>query len=144
MKVDQSSKKEINSFSGACFLIKTSLIRKLGQLFDESFFCYFEETDLRLRVQRLGSRIATAPDALVYHKEHGSQVSSDFSQYQMARNRFLVERNNVAVIPKIFFLIFSLLIYFPLRVLGFWIAQKNSKHFVSGFAAGLKVFFGKK
>jgi hypothetical protein len=78
--------------SGGCALFTRRLLEDLfaahGEWFDESFFCYAEDTDLVLRARWLGYRPAYARDAIVYHA--GSLSSggpgSDFVLYHGIRN----------------------------------------------------------
>jgi GT2 family glycosyltransferase len=78
--------------SGGCALFTRRLLEDLqashGEWFDESFFCYAEDTDLVLRARWLGYFPAYAPDAVVYHA--GSLSSggpdNDFVLYHGIRN----------------------------------------------------------
>lgn len=78
--------------TGGCALLTRRLLEDLhanhGEWFDESFFCYAEDTDLVLRARWLGYRPAYAADALVYHS--GSLSSggpdNDFVLYHGIRN----------------------------------------------------------
>ncbi|MBS0557686.1 MAG: glycosyltransferase family 2 protein [Proteobacteria bacterium] len=78
--------------SGGCALLTRRLLEDLlathGEWFDESFFCYAEDTDLVLRARWLGYRTAYAADAVVHHA--GSLSSggpdNDFVLYHGIRN----------------------------------------------------------
>jgi GT2 family glycosyltransferase len=78
--------------SGGCALLTRRLLEELrathGEWFDESFFCYAEDTDLVLRARWLGYRPAYAAEAVVYHE--GSLSSggpeNDFVLYHGIRN----------------------------------------------------------
>lgn len=82
--------------TGGCALYTMNLLWQLkqrtGELFDEQFFCYAEDTDLAWRAVLLGYRAAYAEDALIYHK--GSVASggpnSDFVLYHGIRNSLFV------------------------------------------------------
>ncbi|MFN7708284.1 MAG: glycosyltransferase family 2 protein [Sphingobacteriia bacterium] len=52
--------------SGACMLIRTSVIRQLG-LFDQGFGAHMEEIDFCWRAQNAGYEIWVEPKSLVYH-----------------------------------------------------------------------------
>jgi GT2 family glycosyltransferase len=78
--------------SGGCALFTRRLLEDLleahGEWFDESFFCYAEDTDLALRARWLGYRPGYAANALV---EHAGSLSSggpenDFVLYHGIRN----------------------------------------------------------
>jgi GT2 family glycosyltransferase len=78
--------------SGGCALLTRRLLEDLiashGEVFDEDFFCYAEDTDLALRARWLGYRVAYASDAVVHHA--GSLSSggpeNDFVLYHGIRN----------------------------------------------------------
>ncbi len=78
--------------SGGCALLTRRLLEDLhathGEWFDESFFCYAEDTDLAIRARWLGYRPAYAADAIVQHT--GSLSSggpeNDFVLYHGIRN----------------------------------------------------------
>ena len=72
---------------GAAALYRLPIFRALGG-FEERFFCYAEDVDLALRLQRAGWRSWRASGAVVRHA--GSGVSgrrSDFTLYHGHRNR---------------------------------------------------------
>jgi hypothetical protein len=58
---------------GAFFLIKREYLDTTG-LLDESFFMYFEETDLALRAKRMGYAIVLLPRVRVVHLGGGSST----------------------------------------------------------------------
>ncbi|HZP67918.1 MAG TPA: glycosyltransferase family 2 protein [Rudaea sp.] len=78
--------------SGGCALITRRVFEHLeaahGEWFDETFFCYAEDTDLAVRARWLGYRPAFAGDAVVFHA--GSLSSggpdNDFVLYHGIRN----------------------------------------------------------
>jgi GT2 family glycosyltransferase len=78
--------------SGGCALFTRRLLEDLhtshGEWFDETFFCYAEDTDLAVRARWLGYRPAYAADAVVHHT--GSLSSggreNDFVLYHGIRN----------------------------------------------------------
>jgi GT2 family glycosyltransferase len=77
---------------GGAALYSTRLLAELrrhcGEVFDERFFCYAEDTDLALRARALGFRCAMADDAIVHH--WGSLSSggrfNEFIAYHGLRN----------------------------------------------------------
>lgn len=78
--------------SGGCALLTRRLLEDLqathGEWFDESFFCYAEDTDLAVRSRWLGYRPAYADDAVVYHARSLSSggPDNDFVLYHGIRN----------------------------------------------------------
>ncbi|MFC6584913.1 glycosyltransferase family 2 protein [Sulfitobacter aestuariivivens] len=57
---------QVDWAAGASILIRAETLRDVG-LFDETFFLYFEETDLILRAARTGWTCWFVPDARVVH-----------------------------------------------------------------------------
>jgi GT2 family glycosyltransferase len=53
--------------SGGHLMVARATIERLGGLFDEAFFLYYEDTDLNLRMTALGLGLALIPDAKVVH-----------------------------------------------------------------------------
>ena len=61
---------DVEGASGAAMLLRASAVPDLaieGDLFDESFFAYHEDTDLCWRARRLGHRIRYEPSAVAVH-----------------------------------------------------------------------------
>ncbi len=78
--------------SGGCALLTRRLLEDLhashGEWFDETFFCYAEDTDLVTRARWLGYQPAYAPDAVVHHAGALSSGGreNDFVLYYGIRN----------------------------------------------------------
>lgn len=92
--------KEVSYVQGSCFLVKQKVIQNAG-LFDESYFCYWDETDYCFRVRKAGYKIVYAPSAKIWHKKSTSlkpwyktlhkrdQVNTPpYQIYFMTRNNF--------------------------------------------------------
>lgn len=62
----------VHGIQGCCFLVKRSIIPKVGK-FDERFFIYAEEDDYCLRVRKAGYKVMYAPVPIYHHRE-GSAV----------------------------------------------------------------------
>ena len=61
---------DVDGASGAALLLRTGALDRLrieGELFDESFFAYHEDTDLSWRARRLGYRVRYVPAAVAVH-----------------------------------------------------------------------------
>lgn len=135
------------SISGACFIIRAKALKEINYLFDEDFFCYFEETELSIRLRKRGYEIATLPNARILHKGSvSSKRISGFSEYQLIRNRFLVEKKHASFFQKLTFLIITVCLYLTFRIIMLLknSNQANLKFFLRGFIAGLILFFGGK
>lgn len=97
----------IYSAKGACMLARHDLLKKIG-VFDESFFAYFEETDLCHKVWLSGYQVWYVPGSLIYHLggETSNRLPSAFVQYHSFKNRLWVltknlELNNLLMIVPI-------------------------------------------
>jgi GT2 family glycosyltransferase len=85
--------------SGCCSLCRRDMLESVrigGEIFDEDFFAYADETDLGWRARRRGWKSLYVPEAVVYH--HHAASSGSVSPF-LAR---LVERNRVWVAVKSF------------------------------------------
>jgi len=87
-------KKNLNFISGCAFLIRKSLIEKIG-LLDENFFTYWEETDFCLRVKKAGYSIACVPQSIIYHKvaQSNKYLSKRYIYYMVRNNLLLVKKH---------------------------------------------------
>ena len=77
---------DIFSACAAAALYPRELFLDVGG-FDERFFCYYEDTDLALRLRLRGHRCLYEPDAVVHHVGFASAGSeSSFTVYHSQRN----------------------------------------------------------
>jgi GT2 family glycosyltransferase len=77
---------EVFSASAAAALYRRDAFEAVGG-FDESFFCYYEDTDLSFRLRLAGHRCWYVPTALVHHVGSASAGrESDFMLYHTHRN----------------------------------------------------------
>jgi GT2 family glycosyltransferase len=91
------TRQDIDYAFGCCLLIKEEVIQKVG-LFDESYFCYWDETDYCFRARKVGYRLRYVPEAKIWHKAPVklklwgkvpvSSKASGLPYYYMARNNF--------------------------------------------------------
>ena len=87
--------------SGGCALLTRRVLEDLrdahGEWFDESFFCYAEDTDLAVRARWLGYEPAYAPLAIVRHARSLSSggPDNDFVLYHGIRNSLWWQVKNV-------------------------------------------------
>ncbi len=96
---EYSHMRPVDYLSGNSMMIKQSVIDQIGFL-DETYFAYFEETDLCARMIRAGYNLMYVPDVYVWHKEMGS-TPSWFNRYYMMRNqiRFILKNFDFRYIP---------------------------------------------
>jgi len=89
--------REVDYIPGCCLLVKAEVIKKVG-LLDESYFCYWEETDYCFRAREAGYRSVYVPEAKIWHKAPlklsvwdrgaaGGKVSGLY-RYYLTRNSF--------------------------------------------------------
>ncbi|KKQ61345.1 MAG: hypothetical protein US81_C0007G0025 [Parcubacteria group bacterium GW2011_GWE2_38_18] len=125
--------KDIFYPSGAAFLIKAGVIKKIGY-FDEEFWMYNEDQDLGWRAWLAGYRCILAPEAIVYHKYEFSRSITKY--YWMDRNRLLVILKNyhfltlLMILPALIIMEFGLFLF---ALKGGWIKDKIKiyKYFLS-------------
>ena len=81
---------EVFAWCGGAVLLRKEYLDDVG-LFDESFFLYYEDTDLSWRGRLRGWRYIYTPDTVVRHRHAQSSVAgSDLFRFQVDRNRLLV------------------------------------------------------
>lgn len=75
-------------------LIETKL--KNGDYFDSSFFAYYEDVDLSIRLSNSGFKGRLIKEAIVYHVHSATgNVSSGFKEYYLYRNMLLYTKRNL-------------------------------------------------
>jgi GT2 family glycosyltransferase len=62
----------IDFVSGASLLLRRAALEEVGLFDEESFFMYWEDTDLGFRLRNAGWRLAVAPDSHIWHKQSAS------------------------------------------------------------------------
>lgn len=82
--------------SGGASLYRAEVFRKIG-LFDETFFAYYEDTDISFRAQLAGIKIRYVPNAVAFHRqgETSKRMPGDFTVYQTFKNLPLLFVKNV-------------------------------------------------
>ena len=75
------------SASGGASLYRPELFKEVG-LFDETFFAYYEDTDISFRTQLAGQKVIYTPKAVAYHQQGAtsSKMPGDFTVYQTFKN----------------------------------------------------------
>lgn len=76
----------VSAVSGAAFAIRRAVLEEIGG-FDDSFFMYYEETDLSLRAMLAGYTCVFVPTSIVLHR-YDFRFSAQKCFYQ-ERNRYL-------------------------------------------------------
>lgn len=71
---DYSVQRDVEKIMGCALMVRNDLYRQLGGL-DNSYFMYFEETDLCYQVRKAGLRTIYFPDACIIHYGGASALS---------------------------------------------------------------------
>lgn len=130
------------SVKGACLMFPRALLPKTDGLFDESFWCYFEETDFCWRVWLSGYECWYYPPAIVYHAMGGTSghhLSLETLHYHSLKNRLVTFTKNLSapialktialhVASNIFLSTFLLLTLRPRLALALWHALGHYAH----------------
>ncbi len=121
--------KNIDWITGCAFMIRASVLHKVG-LLKESFFIYYEDVDLSIRIKQAGFKLIYVPSSIIYHiagmsqktKKRGKEgFVSPKVHFLNARNRiwFLKEHTPIWAIPTVVlfntFYFFSIGFYFIFR-----------------------------
>lgn len=86
--------REIFWASGAAMIIRRSVIKQVGGLFDERFFNYMEEIDFCWRVWSRKFKVIVIPESVVYHKVAAT------AKHNLIKKRFWEHRNNLLLLLK--------------------------------------------
>jgi GT2 family glycosyltransferase len=91
--------------SGCCFLIKKEVVEDIG-MFDEAYFCYWEDVDFCLRALKHGYKVIYEPSARVWHASplrmklwqriKGDTKAGGFIYYYTVRNNFRFMKNHAS------------------------------------------------
>jgi GT2 family glycosyltransferase len=102
---------EVTALEGACLLIRTDALRRIGPL-DEGFFMYWEDAEWSIRARRLGYHLAIVPSARVPHLVAQSSPAADRVSLMM-RNRVRFVRRTGSDLDQATFLAYYLLAWLP-------------------------------
>lgn len=96
---------DLNSFSGACVMVKSHEIKKIK--FEKRFFMYGEEAEISSQLLKRGKKIGRTGVAVCYHLESYSSPQKNrdglsFRQFQAIPNRWYTVGKNwpVGLLPK--------------------------------------------
>lgn len=81
--------KETDFITGCLFITKFNVLEDVG-LFDERYCLYFEDSDLGMRIKKLGLKLIVDPGIKIWHKvAQSSAIGSPLNDYFITRNRLL-------------------------------------------------------
>jgi GT2 family glycosyltransferase len=97
---------EVHFLSGAIFMVKRSVVERVGML-DEEFYFYGEDADWSTRIIKHGYKIVCVAAAFVrHHVEASSHQDIAFKIYHMTRTRLLLMRKHASLGQWLYFLPF--------------------------------------
>ncbi|GAA6618190.1 glycosyltransferase [Scytonema sp. NUACC26] len=79
---------------GGAMIVNSQVFLDVGG-FDDDYFIYYEDVDLGWRLWVLGYKVVFAPDAITYHRHHGTMNS-----FANSRQMVLYKRNSLYTIIK--------------------------------------------
>ena len=91
----------IQYLTGASLLLPASTLKSVG-LFDENYFMYWEDTDLGIRIGKMGYKLAVAPKSHIWHKESASlgRTNPRLDYYFTSSSiRFFRKHSGIPLIP---------------------------------------------
>jgi len=121
----------IFSVKGVAILTKKEIIEKIG-LFDDDFWCYYEETDFCNRLWLAGYECWYYPKAKIYHAAGGTTLAyfdNSYIQFQNFKNKLLSFIKNFEVLTLMRFIPTYFLINFFLGM--FFLITLKPKYFIS-------------
>lgn len=106
---------ETDFVQGSCLLVRSCALDRIG-LLDETFFAYWEETDLCLRAREAGFTVLYEPEAHVWH--HASRSSASYQKlYYLLRNNIYFMRKHARWYQWLTFLPYFVLHTTPVQTL---------------------------
>jgi GT2 family glycosyltransferase len=103
----QYEKQQDVDYMDACLLVKNEVVQKVG-LFDEGYFCYWEDVDYCIRAKKAGYRVIYAPVARIWHKvgQSANKTNVGFRDYYSTRNRIRLIRKHASKSQYLSFLLY--------------------------------------
>jgi len=119
---------------GVAILLRKSIVDKIG-LFDDDFWCYYEETDFCQRAWLSGYECWYIPDAKVFHAGGGTTLTfpNNLIQFHNFKNKTLSFLKNFEA-PALFIIIPEFIILNILLII-LWLFQGKWKHSLSIYKA---------
>lgn len=125
----QKSHKTCDFATGCCIMFPSKVLQnELG--FNESYFMYFEDAELSIRLLKSGYKIKYIPEARVYHKVGMSSggEESPLSTYYTTRNRLFCIKEN----PDFFgrFTLLKAILSRYIRIIEYYLAGKKQWKYI--------------
>ena len=122
------------SNKGASIMIRKDVIDQIG-LFDEDFWCYYEDTDFCHHAWLAGYECWYYPEAVMYHAGSGTTITlqNSYIQFHNFKNKLLSFLKNFEVWTLIKILPVYLILNIALSL--FWLFQGKWRHFLALYQA---------
>jgi GT2 family glycosyltransferase len=104
---DASAPADADWVSGACMMVRRSVLANVG-LLDERYFMYMEDEDLCRRVREAGYRVVYVPSSRVVHHVGGSTASSAIGARLYRDSRLIYHRRYNSRLYPAFWLLSNL------------------------------------
>jgi GT2 family glycosyltransferase len=128
---------EVDYVAGACLLIRSGLISKIG-LVPEEYFLFFEETEWCLKAKRAGQRVVCVCESLIHHKgSKSTEKVSGIQEYYMTRNQIIFEIRNASEIQWVVFYLYRLFQIALSLAKGIFTGRFN-RDMLKGFRDGMR------
>ena len=129
--------------SGCAFLVNTDIIKKVG-LLDNSYFAYYEDTDLSFRIKKLGYIIKVIPNSIIWHKVSRSTKQKNLKKigqtqaYLLAKNGLIFGKKNLHGYKKNIYIFAQYFFKLPLYLIFKVENYTAFRSYIKGFFDGLK------
>ncbi len=93
---------KVDYITGASILLRRAALEQVGLLDEASFFMYWEDADIGLRLRKAGWNLAVAAESIVFHKESASLGKGNpvlTSYYNCSAVRFFKLHSRLAIFP---------------------------------------------
>lgn len=101
----QDAVRAVDYLFGTAMLIPTNALHEVG-LFDESFFMYYEDMDLSIRMQHAGYRLySTTSSGLTHRVAASTDEHSDFRYYHKARSSVIFFKKHAGWLRRLLVII---------------------------------------
>ncbi len=128
---------EVDYVAGACLLIRSDLIKKIG-LIPEEYFLFFEETEWCLKARRAGQKVVCVCESLIYHKgSKSTEKVGGIQEYYMTRNQIIFEKRNAGRLQWAVFYLHRMY-RMALSLAKGWVKGWMSRDMLKGFKDGIK------
>jgi GT2 family glycosyltransferase len=115
--------KEVDYVQGACLLVKSEVVQRIG-LLDATLFAYWEETDWCVRGYRAGYKSVFVPKAKIWHKVAASSGGVR-RRYYLTRNLFWFMKKHATGKQYLSFLVYFLFVQFWISTGKIILRRKN-------------------